>query len=155
LAGSFFRRERSDHTLQPTALVHEAFVKLVNQMRTEWRDGAHFLAVAAEAMRRLLIDHARKHAAARRQPRTIPRLSDEQDPTPALTEREILALDEAIRRLADLNARQAQVVTLRFFGGMTTGEVAHVLDVSENTIKGNWRMARARLQHALEGLAGR
>jgi len=149
LAASYFRQERSDHTLQPTALVHEAYMKLVNQKRAQWKDRAHFFAVAAEAMRRLLIDHARKHGAARRQPRTLPRIGRDATDTP-MSEADLVALDDAIERLRALNERQAHVVTLRFFGGMTVEEVAQVMNLSENTIKGDWRVARAWLQQALE-----
>lgn len=149
LAGSYFQRERLDHTLQPTALVHEAYLKLVNQKQAQWKDRAHFFAVAAEAMRRLLIDHARKHGAEKRQRPTTHLLSDDTAHEP-MGDIDLISLDRALQRLGELNQRQSQVVTLRFFGGMTVEEVAGVLEVSPNTVKGDWRVARAWLQEAME-----
>lgn len=149
LAAARLRNEAPGHTLQPTALVHEVFLKLAAQERAEWRDRAHFFAVAAEAIRRILVDHARGRRAAKRnapgERMTISAVLD----APTSEEVDLLALDEALSRLADLSARQARVVELRFFGGLEVAEVAQALGVSENTVKGDWRMARAWLQHQL------
>ncbi len=147
-AARYLNHERCDHVLQPTALVHEAFLKLVDQTRADWNDHAHFAAVASQAMRRVLVDHARAHGAAKRgsgRRITIETMSDFADTAGVgLTE-----LDEALSRLSELSERQAQVVELRFFGGLGVPEVAVVLDVSERTVKGDWRIARAWLQEAL------
>jgi len=149
LAGSFFKQERPNHTLQPTALVHEAYLKLVNQTDADWQNRAHFMAVAAQAIRRILIDHARKNKAAKRSAPThisIDLASDH----PQETEADVEALEVAMQKLAALNERQARVVEMRFFAGMTVEEVAAVLDVSPGTVKGDWRLARAWLQRELE-----
>lgn len=149
LAGAHLRQERSDHTLQPTALVHEAYLKLVDQSRANWKDRTHFFAVAAEAMRRVLVDHARGKLAAKRvPPGKRVNLVDELD-AGILPEANLVGLDDALRRLAELNQRQARVVELRFFGGLSVEETADVLDVSVGTIKGDWRFARAWLQREL------
>ena len=148
-AGSYLRGERPDHTLQPTALVHEAYVKLVNQREAKWKDRAHFCAVAAEAMRRILIDHARKHRAARRggggQRVTLcDAIGD-----PRSMEVDVIDLDDALTRLRELHERQSRVVELRFFGGLSVEEIAEILEVSPRTVKGDWRVARAWLQTRL------
>jgi RNA polymerase sigma factor (TIGR02999 family) len=149
LAASHFRRERPDHTLQPTALVHEAFLKLVNQTEARWQDRAHFFAVAAESIRRILIDHARRRDAQKRRRPDALTMSACFD-TPNDRQLDLLALDAALTRLTSLNERQGRVVVLRFFGGMTIEETAEVLSVSPNTVKGDWRVARAWLQQELE-----
>ena len=149
IAGAYFRNERADHTLQPTALVHEAYLKLVDQRDADWQNRAHFLAVAAGAIRRILIDHARKHRAAKRTPPTqisIDLSSDHPEDTAA----DLEALELAMQRLAALNERQCRVVEMRFYAGMTVEEVAAVLGVSTGTVKGDWRLARAWLQRELE-----
>jgi RNA polymerase sigma factor (TIGR02999 family) len=148
LAAARLRGEGAGHTLQPTALVHEVYLKLARQSRAQWKDTGHFFAVAAQALRRVLVDHARGRRAAKRggmaQRLTI---STELDAAPE--EVDLLALDEVLDKLARLSPRQAQVVEMRFFGGMEVTEVARVLEVSESTIKGEWRMARAWLQQQL------
>lgn len=149
LAGSFFKNERTDHTLQPTALVHEAYLKLVGESETEWQNRAHFLAVAAQAIRRILIDHARRYRAAKRTPPTCISIDLSSD-HPQETEADLEALEGAMKRLAQLNERQCRVVEMRFFAGMTVEEVAEVLGVSPGTVKGDWRLARAWLQRELE-----
>jgi RNA polymerase sigma factor (TIGR02999 family) len=149
LAGSYFRRQPADHTLQPTALVHEAFIKLVGQTRTEWQNRAHFLAVAARAMRSVLADHARRRATAKRGGQMC-RLTLDEAVTPITdTNPELADLEEALQRLSALNARQSQIVELRFFGGMTVEEVAHVLGLSDYTVESDWRMARAWIRREL------
>lgn len=149
LAGNYFRRQRPEHTLQPTALVNEAFLRLVDQTCVEWKDRAHFLAVAARAMRQILIDHARGRAT-RKRGGDLCRVTMSEADTP-VTDRdpELLDLDEAMRTLAALDERQAKVVELRFFGGMTVEEIAHVVGVSKTTIETEWRMARAWLRREL------
>ncbi len=149
IAGEMFQNQPPDHTLQPTALVHEAYVRLVNHQQTEWIDRAHFLAVAAKAMRNLLIDHARKRKAGKRgggQERvTLDAVVD----SAAERSIDLLALDEALETLACLHERQARVVELRFFGGLTVPVAAQVLEVSPATVDNDWRMARAWLTHQL------
>ncbi len=147
LAGSFFRRQPTDHTLQPTALINEAFIKLVGQ--TDWQNRAHFLAVAASAMRSVLTDHARRRASAKRGGRVC-RLTLDEAITPVLEREPILSdLEEALQRLSELDARQGRIVELRFFGGLTVDEVAHVLGLSVSTVEEDWRMARAWIRREL------
>jgi RNA polymerase sigma factor (TIGR02999 family) len=151
LAGSYLGRERSDHTLQPTALVNEAFLRLVDQKRIQWQGRAHFLALAATLMRQLLISHARKHRAAKRGSGG-PRLTLlEGDLAVEARDVDLLDLDRALSALAVLDARQARVVELRYFGGMTVEETAAVLEVSPATVKLDWSLARAWLLRELKG----
>ena len=149
LAGAAFRSERPDHTLQPTAIVHEAYLKLVDQKGADWKNRAHFRAVAAQAIRRILIDHSRKHRAAKRTPPTYISIDLSSD-HPEEMHADLELLEVAMNKLAQLNERQAKVVEMRFFAGMTVEEAAVVLGVSQGTIKGDWRMARAWLQRELE-----
>jgi RNA polymerase sigma-70 factor, ECF subfamily len=142
LAASLMRRERASHTLQPTALVGEAFVRLVDQTRTEWKDRAHFLGVASRVMRQVLIDHARRHAAAKRGA-GIQRVTLNEDVGADAGELiDVLMLEDALERLAALDARGARVVEMRVFGGSTREEIAEVLDVSTRTVDNDWAMAR-------------
>jgi RNA polymerase sigma factor (TIGR02999 family) len=152
LAADFLRRERSDHTLQPTALVHEAWIRLSAQAGSPWNDRAHFFAIAAQAMRRILIDHARRRGADKRGG-GLQRITLASGITPPLasTEVDLLALDDALVRLAALDERQARVVELRFFAGLTVEEVAVALGVSARTVASEWRLARAWLSRALVG----
>ena len=153
LAERSLRHERSGHTLQGTALVHEAYLKLVDQRQVRWQDRAHFFAVAAQLMRRILVDHARRHGAAKRgsgQPRHP---FDEADaPAAAAPLVDWLALDCALDRLAALDERQARTVELRFFGGLTIEETAEVLQVSQATVKNDWSLARGWLYRELQRL---
>jgi RNA polymerase sigma factor (TIGR02999 family) len=151
LAADFLRRERSDHTLQPTALVHEAWIRLSAQAGSPWDDRAQFFAIAAQAMRRILIDHARRRRADKRGGGRQ-RITLASDITPPLDSSgvDLLALDEALDRLAALDARQARVVELRFFAGLTVDEVAEALSVSARTVASEWRLARAWLSRALD-----
>jgi RNA polymerase sigma factor (TIGR02999 family) len=136
-------KERPGHTLQPTALVHEVYLRLVDQRRVDWQDRAHFFGVAAQIMRRILVDHARRHTAAKRgegvQCVSVEDARDE----PASSEIPILALDAALDRLEKLDAGLARIVELRAFGGLTIEEAAHVLKVSPSTVKRSWRTAKA------------
>jgi len=151
LAADFLSRERADHTLQPTALVHEAWMRLADQDGSRWNDRAHFFAIASQAMRRILVDHARRKLADKRGSDPL-RVTLSPDITPSVDANglDLLALDEALDRLADLDPRQAHVVELRFFAGLNVEEVAELLDVSARTIAGDWRLARAWLSRALE-----
>jgi len=144
------REEADDHTLQTTELVHEAYFKLVDHGSVEWEDRQHFFAVAARAMRQVLIDHARtkkaekRGGAAPKVPLDEMTLPQEKDPT------ELIALNDALDRLAQRDERSAKVVECRFFGGYTIQETADVLDVSRSTVKRDWRAARAWLNRELE-----
>jgi RNA polymerase sigma factor (TIGR02999 family) len=138
--------ERPGHTLQTTALVHEAYLRLVNQERVRWKDRAHFFAIAAQVMRRILVDHARK----RRNPKrggNATRLSLEQGATVSRERAaEVVALDDALNSLAAVDDRKSRVVELRFFGGMSIEETAQVLGVSPGTVMREWTLAKAWLQ---------
>ncbi len=144
-AGAQLARERGSHTLQPTALVHEAFLRLVDQRSARWQNRAQFLAVAAQLMRRILIDHARGRAAAKRGGDVLRITLDDAAGASVGPETDLLLLNEALERLRVLDERQAQVVELRYFGGLTNVEVAAVLSVSEITVKRDWAMAKAWL----------
>ena len=141
--------ERAGHTLTPTALVHEAYLKLVDQDKLDWQGRAHFYAVAARIMRRILIDHARRRTAGKRGGgRLQVTLADDMGPAVAGPE-QLLDLDEALTRLEELSPRQRQVVELRFFGGLKHEETAAVLGVSEPTVRREWRLAQAWLHREL------
>jgi len=144
-------RERGAHTLQPTALVHEAFLRLVDQRSARWQNRAQFFGVAAQLMRRILVDHARARDAAKRGGGAVRISLDEAPEAAASPETDVLLLDEALERLASLDERQARVVELRYFGGLSVEEAAAVLDVSEITIKRDWAMAKAWLFRELTG----
>ncbi len=151
LAGSFFARQTPGHTLQPTALVHEAFLKLAGS-DLEWESRAHFFAIAARAMRQVLMNHARDKAAAKRGGdwRRIT-LDDAVTPFGSATpEIDLLALDEALEKLGGLSERQARVIELRFFGGLTIAETAHVLGSGTTTVEDDWHMAKAWLGRELK-----
>lgn len=142
-------RETPGHTLQPTALVHEAYLKLVDQTRADWQGKTHFFAVGARVMRRLLVDHARERGAQKRgagwRNVTLAEVfapSEQADLDPE----QLLDLNAALERLAELDEREAKVVTLRFFGGLTVEQVAEALGVSKRTVENDWRHARAWLQ---------
>ncbi len=149
LAGAYMRRERPEHTLQPTALVHEAYLKLVKESVPDYESRAHFTAVAAQHMRQVLVDHARKHRADKRgggaQPVAL------EDATLFQPERsgDLLALDDALSKMAAVDPRKARVVELYFFGGMTREEIASVLGIHVNTVARDLRMAQAWLKARL------
>jgi RNA polymerase sigma factor (TIGR02999 family) len=145
------RGERRQHTLAPTALVHELYLRLVDQRRASWQNRAQFFGVAAQLMRRILVDHARARQAGKRGGST-PLLSLDgagEVPAAATAVWEVLAVDEALERLAARDADQARIVELRFFAGLTVEEVAHALDRSPRTVKREWRLARAWMYRAL------
>jgi RNA polymerase sigma factor (TIGR02999 family) len=149
IAQRALRGERAGHTLQATALVHEAYLKLVEQREVEWQGRVHFLAIAAQAMRRVLVDHARARAAAKRGGgRAALTLADSGIDLPA-ADIEFEALNEALERLGAVDAQQARLVELRFFGGLRIEETAAVLDVSPATVKRDWALAKAWLYREL------
>jgi len=152
LAARFLRGERKGHTLQTTALVHEAYLRLVDQQQAAWTDRTHFMAVAATLIRRILIDHARHANAERRGGGKRPASLDAVgDPVAVEDPDTLLAIDEALVRLASLDARKARVVELRFFGGLTVDQTATVLSVSPATVDRDWHMARAWLYREVDG----
>ena len=150
LAGGYLRRERPDHTLQPTALVHEAYLKLAAQDRVRWRNRAHFIGVAAQVMRRILVDHARASHAAKRGGEATRVPLDDVDPGRDGPSIDVFALDQAMTRLAAFDPRQARIVELRYFGGLTVEEVGELLDLSPATIKREWHLARAWIHRELQ-----
>jgi len=152
LAASYLRRERPNHTLQPTALVHEAFVKLVDQRAVRWQNRAHFFGIAAQVMRRVLVDYARAHDAAKRGSGEAPLTLDDRLVAGPGVDIDVLALDEALTRLASIDAQQSRVVELRFFGGLTMDETAEVLHISPATVGREWTFAKAWLYAELKRL---
>jgi RNA polymerase sigma factor (TIGR02999 family) len=147
-AAGYLRHERVDHTLQATALVHEAYLRLAGQDRVAWQNRGHFYAVAAQMMRRILVDHAReRHAEKRPNPAARVEL-DEQIPA-AETAVDVVMLDVALTELSVLDARQGQIVELRYFGGLSEQEVAETLGISRATVTREWRRARAWLYHRM------
>jgi RNA polymerase sigma factor (TIGR02999 family) len=152
IANNYLRGERVSHTLQPTALVHEAYLKLVDHTRINWQNRAHFLGMAATMMRQILIDHARKHRAGKRGgehenlslEESIVIVSDEKP-------MDLIALDDALNELAKFDEQKSRIVELRYFGGLSVEETAEVLGVSEITVKRHWRMAKAWLAEAING----
>lgn len=145
LAANYLRRERSNHTLEPTALVHEAYLRMVDQTQVNWQNRAHFFGVAAQMMRRILVDHARSHNAEKRgqdfQKLSLDENIDKSDERSS----ELIALDDALQALTEMDEQKARIVELRFFGGLSIDETAEVLGVSAPTVKRQWRMAKAWL----------
>jgi RNA polymerase sigma factor (TIGR02999 family) len=152
LARHYLRRERADHTLQATDLVHEAYERLADRARVSWRGRAHFLAAAAQAMRRVLVDHARERGALKRgggrQRVTLEGLG-ESPAGPDLDLEDLIALDRALQKLQALHEREARVLECRYFAGMTTREIATFLGVSERTVRDDWSHARVWLKREL------
>jgi RNA polymerase sigma factor (TIGR02999 family) len=149
LANHYLRQERSDHTLQPTALVHEAYLKLIDQSRVDWQNRAHFFGVAAQSMRRILVDHARGHLASKRGGMQQKLALDEAVDYSQPRDIDLLALDDALNLLGKLDERQSRVVELRFFAGLTIEETAEALGVSPATVKVDWSMAKAWLHREI------
>lgn len=145
IAGSYLRQERADHTLQPTALVHEAYARLIDQTQVPWSDAAHFRAITARVMRQVLIDHARKHGAIKRGGDRLKVTLTDTDGAAQMNVLDLLELDEAMEKLKELDQRKARVVELLFFGGMTHKEAAQIVGVSHKTVEADWYMARAWL----------
>jgi RNA polymerase sigma factor (TIGR02999 family) len=153
IASRRLRRERSGHTLQPTALVHEAYLRLVQAPEVDWRDRAHFFAVAARVMRQVLVDHARTRDAAKRGGGAHKVAIEEVAEPRVSVDVDLLALDQALGRLTDLDPEQARVVELRYFGGLTIEETAEVMNVSPATVKRDWTLAKAWLRRELGAAA--
>jgi RNA polymerase sigma factor (TIGR02999 family) len=149
IAANYMRRERADHTLQATALVHEAYMQLVDQTRVNWQSRAHFFGVAAQLMRRILVDHARNQGAQKRGGNAQVLSIEDSIGIASVPEVAFDELDEALNRLQQLDADQAKLVELRFFGGLTVEEAAEVMGISTATVEREWRMARAWLHHQL------
>jgi RNA polymerase sigma-70 factor (ECF subfamily) len=150
LAHQYMGRERSDHTLQTTALVNEAYMRLVDQTRVRWQNRAHFFAIAAQTMRRILIDHARRRRYDKRGGGARPLPLDEAAHITDERAAELVALDDALGLLHEIDERKARVVELRYFGGLTVEETAEVLKLSPDTIGREWRRARAFLLREME-----
>jgi RNA polymerase sigma factor (TIGR02999 family) len=152
IAGRQLRRERRDHTLNPTALVHELYLRLVDQRRASWQNRAQFFGVAARLMRRVLVDHARSRQADKRGgSATHVSLEEAGDQPGVAALADVLAVDEALERLAGQDPEQVRLIELRFFAGLTVEEAAHVLERSPRTVKREWRLARAWLHRELRG----
>ncbi|HXC70148.1 MAG TPA: sigma-70 family RNA polymerase sigma factor [Pyrinomonadaceae bacterium] len=153
LARRYMSRERKGHTLQTTALINEAYVRLVDQRNVHWANRSHFFAISAQIMRRILIDHARRHAYAKRGGGAQQVSLEEVAIVAAEKSAEIIRLDEALKILAKMDPRRCHVVELRYFGGLSNEEIAGVLKVSENTVTRDWNLARAWLHQQLTGSA--
>jgi len=150
LAAHYLRGERPDHTLQPTALVHEAYLQLVDQTEMRWQNRAHFVGVAAQLMRRILVDHARTRHSLKRGGRQARVSLDDVFVASDDRSDELLAIDEALTRLAAEDPQQSRIVELRFFGGLTVEETAEVIGISPATVKRDWNVARAWLYRELD-----
>jgi len=150
-AARYLRRERADHTLQTTALIHEAFLKLVGQREAGWESRTHFFAIAAQAMRRILIDHARAKHQAKRGGANITLALDDVEPVSGGNEQDVdlLALDQALGRLAKIDEQQVRIVELRYFGGLNLEETAAALGISRATVVRDWSVAKTWLRREL------
>ena len=151
-AARYLRRERRAQSLQATALVHEAFLKLVDQRDVRWQSRAHFFGIAARLMRQILVDHARSRAADKRGGGEIPVALDEELIAAPTSGVDVLALDQALTRLEAVDPQQSRIVELKFFAGLTLDEIAEVMHISAATVSREWTVARAWLFAALEGL---
>lgn len=150
VAKRYLAGQRSDHTLQATALVHEAYLRLVNHKAANWQGRTHFFALAAQMMRQILVDHARMHSAAKRGGGTVALVLEDDVAGKPEINLDLIGLDRAMKQLASLDARQSQIVELRFFGGLSIEEAARVVDISPATAKREWATARVWLHHAME-----
>ena len=150
IAAAVLRRERSDHTLQPTALVHEAYLRLIDQRNVNWQNTAHFFAIAAQAMRRIIVDHARRHNAVKRGGDNLKVELEEAQSQPGPLDVDVLKLDDALTALAAFDPQQSRIVELRFFGGLSIEETAEVIGISPATVKRDWSMAKAWLHREME-----
>jgi|SRR5215813_14918383 len=148
-AARYLQRERSGHTLQTTALVNEAYVRLIDQVNVRWQNRAHFFAIAAEMMRRILVDYARKRHAEKRGGDAIKVTLSEALNASSERDLDLIAVDETLTRLAELDQQQAKVVELRFFGGLSVEETAEVLGISDRTVKRDWSVAKAWIRREL------
>src|ERR687883_1107147 len=150
-AARYLRREQAGHTLQTTALIHEAYVRLVDQRNVQWQNRAHFFGIAAQMMRRILVDHARTKKRAKRGGSEVRVSLSEATVAAKDQELDVVALDEALERLAQIDEQQSRVVELRFFSGLSVEETAEVMDISKATVKRDWSMAKAWLHRELSG----
>ena len=150
-AAAYLRRERREHTLQPTALIHEAYLRLIKQDRAAWQNRAQFFGVASEIMRRILVDHARGGRMAKRSGRWVKVTLDERVAGGQLPDIDVLALDDALTRLSEFDPRKSRIAELRFFSGLSLAETGHVLGLSVATVERDWQAARAWLYAALKG----
>ena len=150
IANHYLQSERPDHTLQSTALVHEAYVRLTQQDLPQWQNRAHFFAVAAQLMRQILVDCARSHRASKRGGNVYKLALDEAEDQPQPLDVDIIALDDALKSLADMDSQQSRVVELKFFGGLSIEDTAEVLGISASTVKRDWITARAWLYRELD-----
>ena len=148
-AARYLQRERPGHTLQTTALVHEAYVRLIDQAGVRWQNRAHFFGIAAEMMRRILVDHARKRRAAKRGGDALKLTLNEALNASGERNLDLIAVDDALTKLAALDQQQARVVELRFFGGLNVEETAEVLSISARTVKRDWSVAKAWIRREL------
>ena len=157
LARKHMKVERDDHTLQPTALVHEAYMRLINQHSTDWKDRVHFFAIASRIIRRILVDHARERGAAKRGG-SVRRVPFEEINPVAAAGVDLLALDEALHELGEIDSQQAKIVELRYFSGLTVEEVAELLGIGKRTVDREWQCAKAwlfcRLSDTNSGIIG-
>jgi RNA polymerase sigma factor (TIGR02999 family) len=153
LARGYLRRERGGHTLQPTAVVNEAYMRLVAQREVPWASRAHFFGIAARMMRRVLVDHARRRQAVKRDVGDAAPLSltGIAAPTPGIDAVDLLILHDALTTLARLDARQAEIVEMKYFGGLTVEEIAEVLGISVSSVKREWTTAKVWLRHSMQG----
>ena len=151
VAGALLRDERAEHTLQPTALVNEVYLRLIGQQRVTWQNRAHFLGIAAQMMRRVLVDHARAREAAKRPRRAFQVALEDGIGAAEPRSCDLLALDQALEELTTFDQRLAQIIELRFFGGLSVEETAAALAISPATVKREWTVARAWLLRELEG----
>ena len=147
----YLRREQPGHTLQTTALIHEAYVRLVDQHNVQWQNRAHFFGIAAQMMRRILVDHARRKKRAKRGGSDIKISLDDATVAVQGQDLDVVAVDEALTRLAKIDEQQSRVVELRFFSGLTVEETAEVMGISPATVKRDWSMAKAWLHRELSG----
>jgi RNA polymerase sigma factor (TIGR02999 family) len=152
-AARYLRRERAGHTLQTTALIHEAYVRLVDQRNVQWQNRAHFFGIAARMMRRILVDHARAKKRAKRGGSDVKISLADANILAKEQDLDVVALDEALTRLAEIDEQQSRVVELRFFSGLTVEETAEVMGISPATVKRDWSMAKAWLHRELSGEA--
>lgn len=149
LARRYLQRERGDHTLQPTALVHEAYLRMVDQSRVQWQSRAQFFGIAAELMRRILVDHARAHVAAKRGGQAEHISLEEAEISPEQRAAELVELDAALTELAAVDLRKSRIVELRFFGGLSIDETAEAMGVNAATVRRDWTVAKTWLHHRI------
>ena len=154
-AARYLRREQAGHTLQTTALIHEAYVRLVDQRNMQWQNRAHFFGIAAQMMRRILVDHARSKKRVKRGGSEIRVSLDDANVAAKGQDLDVVALDEALERLAQIDEQQSRVVELRFFSGLSVEETAEVMGISKSTVKRDWSMAKAWLHRELSGEIGK